>query len=79
MRLQCSIPGLIQWVKDPVLLWCRLAATAVIGPLAWEPPYAADAALKKPFPQIKINKIKLQHFGDVVCHQIREIWNIKNI
>ena len=27
-------------------LWCRLAATALIGPLAWELPYAAGAALK---------------------------------
>ena len=27
-----SIPGLDQWVKDPVLLWlwCELAATALI-------------------------------------------------
>ena len=43
------IPGLAQWVKDPVLLWlwCRLAATAPIRPLAWEPPYAAAAALKR--------------------------------
>ena len=41
-----SIPGLAQWVKDPALLWpsCRLAATAPISPLAWEPPYAAGAA-----------------------------------
>ena len=33
----------------PVLLWlqCRPAATAPIGPLAWEPPYAAPEALKK--------------------------------
>ena len=29
-------------------LWCRLAAIAPIGPLAWEPPYAANEALKKP-------------------------------
>ena len=31
---------------DPVLLWLwhRLAATAPIRPLAWEPPYAAGAA-----------------------------------
>ena len=29
-------------------LWCRLAATAPIGPRAWEPPCAAGAALKKP-------------------------------
>ena len=28
-------------------LWCRLAATALIGPLAWEPPYAVGAALKR--------------------------------
>ena len=27
-------------------LWCRLAAAAPIGPLAWEPPYAVHAALK---------------------------------
>ena len=43
-----SIPGLAHWVKDPVLLWlwCRPAAAAHIQPLAWEPPYAAGAALK---------------------------------
>ena len=31
---------------DPALLWlwCKLAAVAVIQPLAWEPPYAMDAA-----------------------------------
>ena len=38
---------------DLVLLWlrCRLAAVALIGPLAWEPPYATGVALK-----ISINK-----------------------
>ena len=57
-----SIHGLDQWVKDPALLWavvyvtdmarilyCRgsgVEATAPIRPLAWEPPYAAGAALK---------------------------------
>jgi len=32
--------------SDPALLWlwCRLVATAPIGPLAWESPYAAGAA-----------------------------------
>ena len=36
-----------QRVKDPVLLWlwCRPVATALIRPL-WEPPYAANEALK---------------------------------
>ena len=32
--------------SDPTLLglWCRLAATALIRPLTWEPLYAAEAA-----------------------------------
>ena len=54
-----SIPGLAQWVKDPVLreLWCRSKtrlgsgvavslAIAPIRPLAWKPPYAEGVALK---------------------------------
>ena len=43
-----SIPGLNQWVKHLALLWlwCRLAAVALIGRLAWELPYAAGMALK---------------------------------
>ena len=28
-------------------LWCRPGAAALIQPLAWELPYASDAALKK--------------------------------
>ena len=34
--------------SDPPLLWLwrRLAATAPIRPLAWEPPYAAGVALE---------------------------------
>ena len=48
-EVEGSIPGLNQGVKDPVLLWlwCGPAATAPIRSLAWEPPYAAGAALKK--------------------------------
>ena len=44
-----SISGLDQWVKDPSLLclWCRPATAAPIQPLAWEPPNAAVAALKR--------------------------------
>ena len=35
--------------SDPMLLWLwhRLAAATPVGPLAWEPPYAAGAAVEK--------------------------------
>ena len=44
-----SDPDLAQGVKDTVLLWLwyRLAAAALIWPLAWELPYATGAALKR--------------------------------
>ena len=43
--------------SDPELLWLwhRLAATAPIRPLAWEPPHATGAALEK------TNKQKTAH------------------
>ena len=42
---------------DPELLWLwyRLAAVTLIGPLAWEPPYAAGAALEKAKRQKKLS------------------------
>ena len=54
------IPGLTRWVKDrrcssdPALLWLwhRLAAIAPNRPLAWEPPYAVCAALKRQINEI---------------------------
>ena len=38
-----------RFVSDPMLLWLwyRLAAVALIRPLAWEPPYANHVAMKK--------------------------------
>ena len=49
-EVACSIPGLTQWVNDPALLWLwhRPEATALIKPLAWEPPYTMGVALEKP-------------------------------
>ena len=42
--------------SDPALLWlwCTPVAAAPIQPLAWEPPYAAGAALEKAKRQKKI-------------------------
>ena len=43
---------------DPTLLWllCRPAAIALIRPLAWGPPHAAGAALRKKRPKKEIQK-----------------------
>ena len=48
--------------SDHVLLWLwhRPAATTLFGPLAWEPPYVTDAALKK-----QTNKQKNKHFSKI--------------
>ena len=44
-------------------LWCSLAATAPIRPLAWEPPYAEGAALEEAKRQKENNnKIKFVPF-----------------
>ena len=75
-----SIPGLAQCVKDQALscgvghrcrsdtalLWLRHrpAATTVIRPLTWEPPYAASAALKR------VKKKKEKDFLSPYIHNI---------
>ena len=44
--------------SDPELLWlwCRPVAIIPIGPLAWEPPYAAGGALEKTKRQKQTNE-----------------------
>ena len=48
-----------------LLLWlrCRSVPTAPVGPLAWEPPYAGGAALKR-----QKKKKELPGFGSWLCH-----------
>ena len=48
--------------SDPVWLglWCRLAAAAPTGPLAWDIPYAEGVALKRPKKKKKKKKTKRQ-------------------
>ena len=51
--------------SDSVLLWLwrRPVATAPVRPLAWEPPYAAEATLEKAKHQKKKKK-KRGHYKD---------------
>jgi len=48
--------------SDPVepWLWHRSEATALIGPLAWEPPYTVGVALKR-------QKIKKETHTKMLC------------
>ena len=52
--------------SDPALLWlgCRPAAAALIRPLAWEPPHATGAALKRP----KKKKVVINKFWILYLH-----------
>ena len=50
-------------------LWCRLAVTAPIGPLAWEPPYAVGMAFKKRQGRVTVkrNGVVGWRWGQVGC------------
>ena len=49
-RSQTRLRSMLPW------LWHRLAATAPIRPLVWEPPYASGAAQEMNGKKTKINK-----------------------
>ena len=51
--------------SDPtwLWLWCSLAATVPIQPLAWEPPYAVGAAVKRQ--KTKKKHLVLVFFGQI--------------
>ena len=46
--------------RELLWLWCRLEATAPTGLLAWEPPYAASAALKDRMTEKKPKKTQMK-------------------
>ena len=60
---RCSLDLALLW-----LLWRRLAATAPIRPLAWEPPYAAGAALERLKNKIKVVEKKAAMYRHTVPH-----------
>ena len=45
--MSCGVSGRRSSDLALLWLWCRPVATALIGPLAWDPPYAAGATLEK--------------------------------
>ena len=47
LAVSCGVDG--RRSLDPMLLclWCRPAAATPIGSVAWEPPYAVGAAIKR--------------------------------
>ena len=51
-------------------LWCRPAAEAPIGPLAWEPPYTVGVALEKTKKKKKTQK-EVQPIGFADCLGVR--------
>ena len=57
---------------DPTLLWLwrRLAATAPIGPLAWESPYATGAALEMAKRHKKKKKKKKKEVPELISEKI---------
>ena len=63
---------------DPALLWlwCRLVATAPIRPLAWESPYAIEAALKRQKKKKKKKKTVmsscLKYPGEILVFQRKQ-------
>ena len=54
-------------------LWRRPAATALIRPLAWELPYATDAALKRQKTN-KQTKFRSEYVEKYIDRKCQSIW-----
>ena len=59
---------------DPTLLWlwCRPVATALVGPLAWESPYATGVALERQKDKKKKKKKKKDITGVLIVAQQKQ-------
>ena len=62
--------------SDLAWLWRRLAATAPIGPLAWEPPSAMGVALKRQ--KKKVFELYSFIFTSVLSHEISSYRTTEN-
>ena len=69
--------------SDLVLLWlwCRPAATALIQPLVWEPPYASGVVLnqkKRSFPK-KHRKLSIKSLESIHLSGVNQTCLIKGV
>ena len=67
---RCGLDAALLWP------WCRPAAIAPIGPLAWEPPYAMGAALKdkkKELASVPISSAVKQLYDPGQVHGLSEL------
>ena len=67
---RCGLDHSLLW------LWRRLVATALIRPLAWEPPYTVGAALKRQKKEIRLFEIPssgFSHSWPLTSHQTIEL------
>ena len=62
----------LSWDPTLLWLWCRLAAAAPIGPLAWELPYASSAAIKI---KKREKKKEMLQFGKIP-YSINMVWQM---
>ena len=63
---RCSSDLVLLW------LWHRLAAVALIGSLAWEPPHATGVALKKKKMRMQVQS--LASLSGLRIQRCRELW-----
>ena len=70
VAISCGVGCRCGWDPTLLWLWCRPAATASIGPLAWEPPYAARAAQEN---GKKTKKKKVISWG--ICLSLYDLYN----
>ena len=55
-------------------LWCGPAAAALTGFLAWEPPYAMGAALKRQKKKKKITSERIKYLGINLNKKVKDLY-----